>query len=132
MSCPADATNNGGYCEKPGVSWVKPWPSWWYNGFQCPQRCSGGETTWDFVSTNCRFQHSCQEEYEWQYNWDTGDYEYVPAYVCGQYEYCDTKVVYYQTPMYCEAVRNTDDPRNYNTSGEYCASAQTEFEILYA
>jgi hypothetical protein len=123
--CPADATNNNGYCEKPVPVWVwtpPPPPSWWYAGIRCPQSCGGGYQYCYEQNANCRTVENCG--YEDVYVWWSESYE--SQYVCSSYETCDYVNVCYDVPYTCSDVNPVTDINNYSTLADWCASTPDE------
>jgi hypothetical protein len=125
ITCPAGATNNGGYCEKPIPQWTPPpLPSWWRDGIQCPQACGGGYTICFDQQVNGRYVTECA--WRTSYQFDDGDMIEVPVWDCwDSYVYDGYKNVCVSEPVTCVDVANpsTDyDPRYYATLAEWCAS----------
>jgi hypothetical protein len=126
IQCPADATNNNGYCEKPAPPppvWTPPPPpSWWYWGIQCPQTCSGGYTYDTYETYNCRTVESCGFQDVWQTDWD-GNWYTESQFVCSSYETCDGGMVTLYVPYTCSAgpVPQTSF-YNYGSLADWCAS----------
>ena len=125
ITCPEGATNNGGYCERPRpVNAPPPYPSWWYQGIQCPQACDGGYISSTTVY-DCRSVHTCTDEPVYWQDYETGESvfsHYQTA--CWNYDDCVSREVSYEVPMTCRDVIPETDPRYYrfNTLAEWCAS----------
>jgi hypothetical protein len=129
ITCPEGATNNNGYCERP-IPPLRIWtppppPAWWYQGIQCPQACSGGYQVCFEQNVNCRNVSECGWGYDWQVDYE-GNWFYGDAWVCSDYEICDTRNVCIDVPYTCSDVNPVTDYYNYGSLADWCASIPDE------